>query len=185
MHDGEGVRIRLDSLPVGARFANTCRLSFTQFGAGPPPSGNAAQIELFAAVSPTARNAKFSNPEWFATLRGSLEIGPQKGPRFVPDGPVEQADLGQVFEASGHRYPRRTMALVLDPASSPETAQEQTLLLPDSAQVASGYLEVTTALSIAGSMHAGASSNDTFDMVLVPLTATHAILRFVDEHKAP
>src|SRR5690606_22261378 len=106
-------------------------------------------------------------------------------PRFVPDGPVEQADPGQVFAASGHRYPRRTMTLVLDPASSPETAQEQTLLLPDSAQVASGYLEVTVALSIAGSMHAGASSNDTFAILWAPVPATNAILRFVDEHKAP
>lgn len=66
-----------------------------------------------------------------------------------------------------------------------EPGEAIAMFLPDSAQIAEGYLEMTATLSIGGAIHAEAKMNDTFDMILQPLSATHAVLRFVDEKRAP
>ncbi len=181
-----GVRVKLDPvltpMPNGSQRTEACVVGLTRFGQSTAPLGSSpAEIEFFAVATPSIRTPSGDPPESFAKLSGTLTVSDIAAPTFEPGAEAEQPDLSDVFENEGHRWPRRKFQLRLDPALAPGDFAVHELLLPDSAQLEHGYLEVTVTLSIAGSVHATEIQNDVLDVLLLPLIATHAIVRLVDE----
>jgi hypothetical protein len=115
-----------------------------------------------------------SAPEPLATLQGQVTSSPSGGEFLLTGPPTQSPDLGEIFERGGHRRPRRRLFLSI--GDQPQL----TLLLPDTMQVRSGFMEVTAKLTVNGEVHADETQNEILDVPLLPPELTHAVFHFVD-----
>lgn len=145
------------------------------------------KIEFLCSVRKAALEEPKGAPTPFAVLTGKVSVA-GGAPVFTIAEPVSYVPpLDVVFEKDGHKRPRRKVELKADrilPAALGE-AKKLELFLPDDAQIATGFAEISAVLTVDGSPEGKADENDVFDLPLLPLYLTHAMFEFVDGEGRP
>jgi hypothetical protein len=155
-------------------------LDFSSLGraVGPTLVDAAATIELSCVLITKIRADERSAPEPLATLTGTLTAD-AASMQFTMDGVSQDPSLGEVLLQEGHRRPRRKLVVEL------RDGRQRPLLLPDTMQVPTGFMEVSVKLTVNGEVHADVDQNEILDVPLLPLSFSHALFNFVDSSGQP